>query len=222
MCTKACLEFVRANLQSDEVIGRAVLEVGSLDVNGSVRSIVTVHQPARYVGVDLQEGPGVDAVCDATELVSRFGENSFDLVISTEMLEHVRDWRMVVSQIKRVVKPGGVLLVTTRSRGFPYHGFPYDFWRYEPGDVEALFSDFQSERIETDQILPGVLFKARKPHQFVENDMSGHALYSVIVDARVIDVSDADLTKFHRRRERRRLLQTPERVLRRLRDKFWG
>ena len=140
MCTKACLEFVRANLQPDEMIGRAVLEVGSLDVNGSVRSIVTVHQPARYVGVDLQEGPGVDAVCDATELVSRFGENSFDLVLSTEMLEHVRDWRVVVSQIKRVLKPGGVLLVTTRSRGFPYHGFPHDFWRYEPGDGGGVAS----------------------------------------------------------------------------------
>ena len=221
MCTKACLEFVRANLQPDEVIGRAVLEVGSLDVNGSVRSIVNAYQPASYVGVDLREGPGVDAVCDATELVSRFGVNSFDLLISTEMLEHVRDWRVVVSQMKRVLKTYGVLLVTTRSRGFPYHGFPHDFWRYEPDDVEALFSDFQIERIETDQILPGVLFKARKPHQFVEKEASDHALYSVIVDARVIDVTDAELTKFYRRRERRRLLQAPERVFRRLRHKLW-
>lgn len=221
MCTQACLEFVRDNLRPDEVTGRAVLEVGSLDVNGSVRPIVSAFYPASYVGVDLQEGRGVDEVCDATELVLRFGQNSFDVVISTEMLEHVRDWRTVVSQLKRVLKPGGLLLVTTRSRGFPYHGFPFDFWRYEPGDVEALFADFQIERIETDKTLPGVLFKARKPPQFVENEMSRHALYSVILNDRVSDVSDAELAKFYRRRERRRLLQAPERAIRRLRKAIW-
>jgi len=221
MCTKACLDFVRANLQAAEVKGRSVIEVGSRDVNGSVGPVVRQFQPASYMGVDAIDGPGVDEICDASELVERFGPERFDVLISTEMLEHVRDWRTVVGQFKRVMKRDGILLITTRSQGFPYHEFPHDFWRYECSDIRTLFSDFKIEKLEKDQASPGVLFKARKPADFRENDMSGHELYSVIVNARVAIVTDSDLARFYRRRKRRRVLQTPERAFRRIRTRLW-
>ncbi|MGZ4984858.1 MAG: methyltransferase domain-containing protein [Chthoniobacterales bacterium] len=114
MCIRACIEFTRANLRPEEVRGCDVIEVGALDVNGSVRPLVRQLGPASYGGVDLQAGPGVDEICDATGLVARFGCEVFDLLISTELLEHVRDWRTVISQFKQVLKPGRRLLVTTR------------------------------------------------------------------------------------------------------------
>src|SRR5688572_13157998 len=110
MCTPACIEFVRANLRREDVRGRDVIEVGALNVNGSVRALAWALGPSSYIGVDLQAGPGVGEICDATELVARFGPEAFDLLISTEVLEHVRDWRAVISQFKRVLKPGGLLL----------------------------------------------------------------------------------------------------------------
>jgi len=221
MCTRGCLEFVRANLAPAEVESRSVLEVGSLDVNGTVRPIVASLRPDRYVGVDLAPGPGVDEVCDATGLVRRFGSDAFDVVISTEMLEHVRDWRAVASQLKRVLKPGGTLLLTTRSHGFPYHGFPEDFWRYETGDLSAIFRDFDIDKIETDSESPGVMFKGRKPVNFSESDLASHALYSIVLGARTVNISDADLAKFLRGRRRRFLFQAPERTIRKLRKKLW-
>lgn len=212
---------MRAHLRPEEVQDRAVIEVGARDVNGSVRPLVSAFGPASYVGVDLQAGPGVDEICDATQLVACFGREAFDLLISTELLEHVRDWRTVISQFKQVLKPGGRLLITTRSRGFPYHAFPDDFWRYELADVRAIFSDFTLEVIESDSgSYPGVFFKARKPEVFVETDTRQHALFSIITRREALAVSDAQIAAFHRRGKLQRILRTPERFIRRLRDKL--
>ena len=150
MCNQACLAYGELHLGEGDVRDRRVIEVGARNVNGSLRGYVEGLGPARYVGVDIEAGPGVDEVCNAEDLVSRFGAESFDVVICTEMLEHVRDWRIVVSNLKRLVAPGGTLLVTTRSIGFPYHAFPWDFWRYENDDMRAIFSDLEVENVESD------------------------------------------------------------------------
>jgi SAM-dependent methyltransferase len=186
MCTRRCIEFARASLTEADVAAKDVLEVGSLDVNGSVRGIVDALGPARYVGVDIEAGPGVDEICRAEALVERFGEDSYDVVISTEVVEHVADWRPVVSNMKRVLRPGGVLVLTTRSRGFGFHGYPADFWRYETTDLAQIFGDLEIERLEPDSSEePGAFVKARKPAGFRERDLAGYELYSIVRNRRL-------------------------------------
>ena len=51
----------------------------------------------------------VDVVVPAEELVKYFGAESFDVVIATELLEHVKDWRLVVNNMKQVLKPKGYI-----------------------------------------------------------------------------------------------------------------
>lgn len=184
MCTRSCIDFVAASLAPAEVEGRSVLEVGALDVNGSVRPTVEALGPGSYLGVDLQAGPGVDEVCDVAALVARFGRDSFDLVVSTEMLEHVADWRLAVANLKAVVRPGGLVLLTTRSRGFPYHGYPYDFWRFEVEDLHRIFSDFEPVLVEPDPEAPGVLAKATKPGSWQPADLQAVSLHSILTGRR--------------------------------------
>lgn len=167
------MSFLRRALDGHEVRGKSVLEVGSCDVNGSPRAVVVPLEPGSYVGVDFQAGPGVDRVVDAGRLVEAFGEGSFDLVISTEMLEHALDWRSAVRSMKRVLKPGGLLVVTARGPGFPYHGYPHDHWRFARVDFEQIFRDFSVLILQSDPEFPGVFFKGRKPDPFAETPLHG-------------------------------------------------
>lgn len=155
-----------------------------------------VLRPAQYVGVDIEAGPGVDVICDAQNLANHFGRETFDIVISTEMLEHVRDWRSTVENLKAILRPGGVAVLTTRSIGFPMHGYPSDFWRYELADMEQIFGDFESVEVSSDPDpeSPGVFVKAIKPaHAHAEAvDLSRIRLYNIIRRRRTEDVSPVE------------------------------
>ena len=202
MCNVTGIAFGEAVLTKPMIAGRDVLEVGSLDVNGSLRPYVESLGPARYVGVDIAPGPRVDEVLDASKLVERFGADAFDVVLTTEMVEHIRDWRTVVRNLKRVVRPGGMLLVTTRSIGFPYHGYPYDFWRYEPEDMRAIFGDFEIVALERDTDAPGVFMLAHKPKAFTEK-LAPVALFSIVSHRRRAEISSIDILRFRLARRAR-------------------
>jgi predicted SAM-dependent methyltransferase len=87
MCHPSCIEFVMRNLSREEIEGKKVIEIGSYNVNGSVQQYIKSFNPKMYLGVDITEGPNVDIICNAENLVEKFGKESFDIVISNEMLE---------------------------------------------------------------------------------------------------------------------------------------
>lgn len=131
---------------------RAVLEVGSLDVNGSVRSLFT----GTYIGVDMREGPGVDEVMLSHDL--RWDAGSWPVVVSTEMLEHdPAPWHSM-AEMGRVLQPGGHLLVTTRGNGFGEHGYPSDYWRFMPSSGPLLLELASCDVVEVreDPQVPGI------------------------------------------------------------------
>jgi SAM-dependent methyltransferase len=210
MCNAACLVFGRSHLTTADVASRDVIEVGARDVNGSLRPDIERMGPASYVGVDVENGPGVDEICDISDLRRRFGADRFDVVIATEVMEHVREWRSAISNLKQILRPGGLLLLTTRSRGFSYHGYPYDFWRYEIEDMRTIFSDFSVDVVEADPLSPGVFVKAHKPQAFAERPLDGIELYSIVTRRRCRDISDVNILV---RKCKRRMRLSAERVL---------
>ena len=108
------------------------LEVGSLNVNGSVRGFFR----GPYVGIDMQKGPGVDIVALASAIP--FEDERFELVISTEMLEHDPAPWLSMPEMGRVLKKGGHLLLSARGNGWPLHGHPDDYWRFMPSAGNVL------------------------------------------------------------------------------------
>jgi SAM-dependent methyltransferase len=95
-----------------------VLEIGSLNVNGTIRECFV--EPIEYVGIDCHPGPGVDVVAIAHEWRGR--PESFDVVCSCEAFEHDPHAAATIANMLRHLKPGGLFLSTCAGIGRPEHG----------------------------------------------------------------------------------------------------
>jgi hypothetical protein len=94
-----------------------VLEVGSLDINGSIRSI---FEDCDYTGIDVGEGAGVDLVCEGQDYK---GETlSFDTTVSCECFEHNPYWRETFENMIRMTKSSGLVIMTCATTGRMEHG----------------------------------------------------------------------------------------------------
>ena len=185
MCSITVINFCKNNISKDDIEKKNVLEIGSFNVNGSIRNYIEAFKPSKYVGIDIMNGPNVDMVLDAYDIVDKFGKNSFDFVICTEVVEHVKYWQKVFINIKQILKQNGVLVLTTRSKNFPYHGYPYDYWRYEIGDMKDIFIDFNVLNLCNDTSMPGVLVKAQKPKNYKLKEFDHIHLYSILTGTRI-------------------------------------
>jgi SAM-dependent methyltransferase len=89
-----------------------------------------------YLGVDGYPGPYVDRVAPADRL-DFLADESVDAILCTQVLEHVPDPGALLREAKRVLKPDGVLFLTTHGV-FVFHGHPTDLWRWTHQGLEAV------------------------------------------------------------------------------------
>ena len=119
-----------------------ILDVGSQLIDGqqtlgSYKSIFDGDSNVEYVGCDMVEGLNVDIILADPYNWSNIEENSFDFVISGQMLEHVEyPWHTLI-EINRVLKPEGVCCIIAPSAG-AMHNYPLDCFRYYPDGMAAL------------------------------------------------------------------------------------
>lgn len=112
-------QFVE-NLKTDRpefFKNKKVLEVGSLDINGSIRSL---FEKCDYLGIDVGEGKGVDVVCQGQDLDHPDG--TYDVASSTECFEHNPYWAETFANMTRMTKPGGLVFFTCATHGRHTHG----------------------------------------------------------------------------------------------------
>jgi SAM-dependent methyltransferase len=93
-------------------------------------------EAAEYVGVDVQDNPNADMVGAVESLP--VDDGSFDIVLCTQVLEHVDDPALAVRELCRVVAPGGRVLASTHGVML-YHPNPQDLWRWTHTGLRRLF-----------------------------------------------------------------------------------
>lgn len=125
-----------------------VLEIGSMDVNGSLREFA--KPSTQYVGVDLEEGPAVDVVVKPGEKLP-FEDFSFDLIMASSAFEHdPRFWETFL-EMCRVARPGGHIYVNAPSNG-GVHRYPLDCWRFYPDAGVALVEYAAHRQVKVDLV----------------------------------------------------------------------
>lgn len=105
-----------------------------LDIGAADRWLRTaLHPGAEYVALDYPAtavglyGLRPDVFADARHLP--FADNSIDAIACFEVLEHVRDPQAVLSEVARVLVPGGIVNLSMPFL-YPVHDAPYDFQRW--------------------------------------------------------------------------------------------
>jgi SAM-dependent methyltransferase len=113
------VEFIKVtkSLFPEMFVNRKVLEIGSLDINGSVRGF---FENCEYIGLDIAPGPGVDIACEGQKYDAP--SESFDVVISCEVMEHNPYWEDTLKNMIRLLKPGGLMVMSCATIGRKEHG----------------------------------------------------------------------------------------------------
>jgi SAM-dependent methyltransferase len=97
--------------------GRFVIDRGSVDINGNNQYL---FNDCLYIGVDLLPGRNVDLASKGHDL--NLPNESVDVVISTECLEHDQFYALTLRNITRMLKPGGLFLFSCATSGRAEHG----------------------------------------------------------------------------------------------------
>ncbi|MCK3780131.1 methyltransferase domain-containing protein [Ensifer sesbaniae] len=114
--------------------GLKVVEIGSQDVSGTIRSIAPPD--CHYLGLDFAEGPGVDRIVeDPYDLP--VDDEFADIVVSSSCFEHSEFFWLVFTEAQRILKPDGLCYINAPSNG-AFHRYPVDCWRFYPDSGIAL------------------------------------------------------------------------------------
>ncbi len=94
---------------------------------------------ARYVGIDLVCNDVADLHASVEDSLP-LAEGSVDVVLSTQVLEHVPEPTRYLSEIRRILKPDGLVIISTHGY-WMYHPHPTDFWRWTGPGLRKLVAD---------------------------------------------------------------------------------
>lgn len=118
------------------------LEVGSKDYGNTADLRSLFADGDNYVGVDLEDGPGVDALLDLAapfdEVDTRLQGKRFGTIFCLSVLEHCRQPFVMAENLTRLLEPAGKLCVAVPF-AFRYHAYPCDYWRFTHEGVKTLF-----------------------------------------------------------------------------------
>ncbi len=189
--------FVEVYLADHTETPLRILDVGSQLVDATQQTYRSLFdRPAwRYDGMDVEPGINVDIAVASSYDWAEIPDDSYDLVISGQALEHIEYFWGTAFEIGRVMKPGAVTALIAPSNGFE-HRFPVDCWRFYTDGFRAIAAYIEFDVVD------------------VFTDWGRGNWQDSILVMRKPAWSPGERERFHRRATMQRaLLGAPERVV---------
>ena len=127
---KYASEYFRSNTR--------VLEIGPDRFPSNYQSIVA-DDSITWHTLDLYAHEQLTYTA-TSEYAFPVSDNAYDIVLSGQVIEHVRRIWVWMNELSRICKPGG-LVITINPVSWPYHEAPLDCWRAYPEGMKALYED---------------------------------------------------------------------------------
>lgn len=142
MSSRKCLETTPGRLSLEAFLSRHASDELTLEV-GAEDSACRRWFPNR-VAINVEPNPHVTMMADVYRLP--FGDEAFGVVLCAEVLEHLHTPAAALGEMRRVLKPGGKLLLTTPF-AYPIHYAPTDYYRFTRFGLLHLLGDWEVERL---------------------------------------------------------------------------
>lgn len=132
------VDFVYADQNRSRSVRKALL--GLLDQLDDSKIALNIGaggtRYANVINLEIADGPAVNIIGHGSELP--FLDGTVDLVILQEVLEHIADFIPLLEEVRRILKPGGILFCQVPFQ-IGFHPGPKDYWRFTRQGLEHLF-----------------------------------------------------------------------------------
>ena len=143
---KLTVDFIKRNLKKYDIKPTSVLDIGSIDINGSPRHLFDCE----YTGVDRVEGKNVDVVRRGEDYILEYEGSGHDVLLCLNTMEHTNNFWHLSECIRLHLEKGSYYFMSVPTVGFPVHQQP-DYYRFTEQAVrEVLMKSF--EVLELEQI----------------------------------------------------------------------
>ncbi|KZK78854.1 Ubiquinone biosynthesis O-methyltransferase [Pseudovibrio sp. Ad46] len=137
-CVKLAKKYVRKHLRDGQL----------LEIGAQHKPVAKYFPEFEYKKLDIREVSSNTIIGDIINC-PHIPNNTFDLVFSVDVFEHLtKPWK-AADEICRILKPGGIVFISTVF-SWRYHPSPIDYWRFSPYGLESLFEGLETLEVGWD------------------------------------------------------------------------